>query len=410
MQPQVHNASEIGEHDLVESFVAVLGGLPKAQRGRIAEALKGPPTPLPTPKQKEIVENDAERQRACDGLRAALRSRKGSSEYAVRSELRRLQPLAKDAEEETLVCEAEQLLADIDAADKALVAAMPPEGDDREALELAIELAEAVGEFSRLGDRLPAARKQLDRLESRDAAHEALLKLLGELYTSPPTDASKVQASRERLETLTAEARKQGIVDERLYKNVARQCRTLEMIGSSREVDYSDIKWGKRLNRGGGSGAEIFGVEHNGWKGAAKVWKVSQDEKARRKIVKELAALKMAQSPYVVGLLGIAFELKEGEAVRTVLLMERVSDCSLHDLVHKEPDDRPLPCTAISSIALGIARGMLHLHGLIDAAGKSLVHHDLKSANVSSTFDPDHFSEASSSLPPSPNALSPCPR
>ena len=87
------------------------------------------------------------------------------------------------------------------------------------------------------------------------------------------------------------------------------------------------------------------------------------------------------QGPNVVGLVGLGFN-KDGEGIarEAVLLMEKVSDISLQDLVRKDPT-RPLPCVAQYTIALGIAKGMAHLHSL-RVENKPLIHHDLKSANV----------------------------
>jgi len=83
----------------------------------------------------------------------------------------------------------------------------------------------------------------------------------------------------------------------------------------------------------------------------------------------------------VVGLVGLGFNKDgAGSATEAVLLMEKVSDTSLQDLVRRDPL-QPLPCVAQYTIALGIAKGMAHLHSLL-VDNKPLIHHDLKSANV----------------------------
>ena len=88
------------------------------------------------------------------------------------------------------------------------------------------------------------------------------------------------------------------------------------------------------------------------------------------------------QGPNVVGLVGLGFNKDgAGRALEAVLLMEKVSNTSLQDLVCHDPT-RPLPCVAQYTIALGIAKGMAHLHSLRVENNKPLIHHDLKSANV----------------------------
>ena len=310
-----------------------------------------------------------------DGLSNALDALDVES---VSFELRQLRPAESDEEEE-LVARAEQLLADVEKASEALSAARG--GSDAPALQSAIEAAEVLG--SRAGIKpheLTDARKRLETLRSLDQARAALNEQLDKPL---PTEANQRDQSLADLNQAKSAAVNLGLADGALFRRVERHTKRLEML-SNQLLEYEEISLGRRFNRGGGSGAAMHDATYRGWEGAAKVWKVNADEGQKKKIMRELAALSRAQGAHVVGLLGIAFRREDhGEIAEIALLMEKVSSVSLSALVHDKMhahDDWPLSPTAVSSIALCIARGMKHLHAL--GGTKPFLHHDLKSDNI----------------------------
>ena len=140
--------------------------------------------------------------------------------------------------------------------------------------------------------------------------------------------------------------------------------RQLAMLNSD-EIPYGDITFGNEpFIEGGGSGSQMFEAYYQGtgpW--AAKVFADANVHKRKKELVREYVALKKAQGPNVVGVLGLSFLLDQGKTIKAALLMEKPGGCALRALI-SERDEWPLAANAVSSIALGIAQGMAHLHGL----------------------------------------------
>ena len=140
----------------------------------------------------------------------------------------------------------------------------------------------------------------------------------------------------------------------------------LEMLNSDvKEMAYADIVFSSQpFVEGGGSGSQMFEAHYQGsgpW--AAKVFADADLHKKKKDLFREYVALKKAQGPNIVGVLGISFLYHEGKTIKAALLMEKPGGCALRALI-AERDGWPLAGNAVSSIALGIATGMAHMHGL----------------------------------------------